>query len=686
MTKFFKTHSAFLVFCATILVSAVILVSIFTGLNMPPAAPLSESWAGYNGGEPVAAVRIGDFDGLASLTYANYTAGEYVLPVSKTLPKGELVELSSHVPAPGKGTYQFVISHVDADAEGAKAIFRDAREKYLGLDGDLHLTVYIPTVFASCVVYLDNTIVDTAGSLSDYNFIDYNENYTGKMEKHDSGTKGVFLDVKLYGRRVEGIGHGLEEGHTVTIHFESDGNLLSGIRGTPYIGTEKEVFGFVQTNLNLSTAGAVVAGIALGIFIFLCLLKKTLSFLPQLGVMTGVFLTCLSRILLWGSTSYPYLLSAAGMLGIAFILFAPTIIMRIRIGRFPVWMLLAAIAGVNVAVHIVMPIVPPASFAALHIYRIVITLFLSAAVLASTGYMAYKGQKGVLDVALPVLAAVVSAIIPFLPLWTLTAYTMPVIYLFYLILIVTIAVFFKEFVTAERTSAYLTKNLRSEVARRTENLTSVIAERDKILRYISHDMRKPVVSVKRYVAELGSTESDPVRQKAFKTVQQKIETVDKNLVELQKYAKLNFSAEKAQRIDLGEVLQSVFDALSPDCEANNVRLHLHTAENEAFSRRNTLAAVLNNLIFNALEHSGCENIWLSSTRTRKACRINVADDGKGLDKNSAPFAPYETGNPQGENLGLGLYICRDLVHDMGGELSYARTDGKTIFTISLPPA
>ena len=674
MIRNLKRHRAFLVFCTTILLSAVIITSVLTGMSMPPAASLSESWASYNGGEPVAAVRIGDFDGLASLTYANYTAGEYVLPASKTLPKGELVELTSHVPSPGKGTYQFVISHVDADAENAKARFREVKEKYLGLDGNLHLTVYIPTVFAACVVYLDNTIVDMAGSLSDYNFIDYNENYTGKMEKHDSGTKGIYIDVTLYGRRVEGIGHGVEEGHTVTIHFESAGHLLSGMRGTPYVGTEREVRGFV-------------AGIALGIFVFLCLLKRTLSFLPQLGTMAGVFLTCLSRILLWGSTTYPYLLSAAGMLGLSFIIFAPTIVMRVRIKKFPVWAILAAIGGVNIALHVVMAVVPPAAFAALHIYRIVISIFLSASVLAVTGYSAFKERCGALDVVLPVLAAEASVVIPFIPLWTLTTYTMPVIYFFYLILIVTIAVFFKEFVTAERTSQYLTNNLHDEVARRTADLRAVIEERDKILRYISHDMRKPIVSVEHYISELGAAERDPVRKRTFETVQNKIDSVDKSLVELQKYAKLNFSPEEARANDIAPILRSVYDALSPDCEANNVLLHLQTSENIVYCRKNTLVAVLNNLIFNALEHAECENIYLASTRSRKRCRITVSDDGKGLTSDDSDiFAPYETKGQVGGNLGLGLYICRDLVHGMGGELSYSRKNGRTIFCIILPPA
>ena len=685
MKEIFKKYGAFLVFCASILLAAALIAAVFLGASMPPGAPLSSSYTQYNDGKETAAVRLGDFDGLAALTYANYTEGEYVVPLKNGLPQGELIDLKKHIPAHGKGTYQFVLSHIDAERDGAQETFAAMKKKYLGYDGNLHLTVYIPTVFAASAVYLDEELIATAGQLSNYDFSDYNQNYLAQTTKHKNGTRGIWLDLSFYGGSLEGVGTQERAGHLITIHFESDGRMLSGMRGTPYIGTSQEVDSLVGVDLKFATAGIIIAAVSFVVFVLLCILKHSLSFLPQIGVLTGVLLTCVSRILLWSSSTTPYFLSAAGMLGLSFIIFAPTFMMRIKIKNFPVWKVLSGVGAANIVLHVAMVFVPPTFFGALHIYRIVSGIVLAAAVLLCAGYLSFKRQYGIPEAALPVLAAATAVISPFIPLYALTSYSQPVIHLFFAILIVTIAVFFKEFARTEQTSRYLTNNLQAEVARRTEDLKSVVEERDRILRYVSHDLRKPIIGIKRFVGELSASETDPVRQKTFGTVQHKIAAVDKNLVELQKYAKLNFSAEHPERIDLAEILASVYDALSPDCEANNVHLHLDADKISAFCRKNTLVVVLNNLIFNALEHADCKNIYLSCARIRKDCIINITDDGKGLSENIDPFLPYKTeGGIPGQNLGLGLYICRELMHDMGGKLHYDRVDGKTVFTVLIP--
>lgn len=686
MNEFIKRHGAFISFLVAAAISAVLILSVAFLADMPKTAPLSESYTEYNGGKPAAAVRLGDFEGLSAVAYANYTEGEYVVPHFASLPQGELVELTSHAPAPGKGTYQFVLANIDADSGTAFADFTAAKEKYAGYDGNLHVTVYIPTVFAASAIYLDEELVAKAGALSDYTFVTYNENYTGKTEQHKNGTQGVYIDVSFYGRSIQGIGYGTMAGHMITIHFESDGKMLSGVRGTPYIGTAAEVRGFMQTNVYLATAGAVLAAIILGTFALLCFIKRTLSFLPQLGVLAGVLLTCVSRMFLWGSTAAPYLLSAAGMLGLSFIIFAPSIMIRLKIKKFPVWILVAAVGAINIIIHITMAFLTPGAFAALHIYRLVISIFLAAVVLAVTGYSSFRRQCDVLAPVLPVLAASVTIVIPFLPLYSLTAYTQPVIYMFFAILLFTILVFLREFALSERTSMYLTRNLQSEAERRTQDLSRIIGERDRILRYLSHDLRKPVISVKRFIGELQSSETDEVRLKTFSTALSKIEQVDKSLVELQKYSRLNFSEEQPAKTDLAEVLSAIYEALAPDCEANNVHLHVAEATNYAFCRKETLVAVLNNLIFNALEHAECANIYLSTARSRKECSITVADDGKGIAEGVDLFAPYVTENRLGDNLGLGLYICRGLMHDMGGELFYERAEDRTVFKVTLPLA
>lgn len=75
----------------------------------------------------------------------------------------------------------------------------------------------------------------------------------------------------------------------------------------------------------------------------------------------------------------------------------------------------------------------------------------------------------------------------------------------------------RVFLRLEKRNRYLTENLQSEVAIQTRELKAVIEERDDLLRYVSHDMKKPAVSIGRYIAVLQEREKDEELKKAVKS-------------------------------------------------------------------------------------------------------------------------------------------------------------------------
>ena len=71
----------------------------------------------------------------------------------------------------------------------------------------------------------------------------------------------------------------------------------------------------------------------------------------------------------------------------------------------------------------------------------------------------------------------------------------PAFWLCLIMLGITLFLGFREFISAEIRNRHLTANLEQEVTRQTRSLKNLLAERDKILMYISHDMKKAVVSM-----------------------------------------------------------------------------------------------------------------------------------------------------------------------------------------------
>ena len=69
---------------------------------------------------------------------------------------------------------------------------------------------------------------------------------------------------------------------------------------------------------------------------------------------------------------------------------------------------------------------------------------------------------------------------------------------------------------------------------------------------------------------------------------------------------------------------------------------------------------------------------------RKTTAKTVHDNGKGISPQQDIFKPYVSESAGEENSGLGLYICKQIIESMNGELTYSSRPGSTTFYIALP--
>jgi signal transduction histidine kinase len=98
--------------------------------------------------------------------------------------------------------------------------------------------------------------------------------------------------------------------------------------------------------------------------------------------------------------------------------------------------------------------------------------------------------------------------------------------------------------------------------------------------------------------------------------------------------------------------------------------------------------IVRNLITNALRYGG-SSVRVELSRDERGCHILVCDDGMGIGEDvlAGAFVPFHRfGAPSTSpgTLGLGLAVCRTLARLMGGDVSYQRRSGETIFDLTLP--
>jgi len=81
---------------------------------------------------------------------------------------------------------------------------------------------------------------------------------------------------------------------------------------------------------------------------------------------------------------------------------------------------------------------------------------------------------------------------------------------------------------------------------------------------------------------------------------------------------------------------------------------------------------------------GAQHIYLRAVKTNGHVVLEVEDDGKGIspDLQARLFEPFVSGRTEG--LGLGLFLAKDLIERMNGELKLAFTSPKgTCFQVRL---
>jgi two-component system nitrogen regulation sensor histidine kinase NtrY len=143
-------------------------------------------------------------------------------------------------------------------------------------------------------------------------------------------------------------------------------------------------------------------------------------------------------------------------------------------------------------------------------------------------------------------------------------------------------------------------------------------------------------------------------------------------------------------LDLHEVLREVVQLYQ--AAYRDVFFHVHFAADvpQALADRNQMKRVFTNLVENAVEAIQKRGeVWVSTSFSLHPARIRIeiADDGPGIDPDDRAklFLPYFSKKKTGT--GLGLAIVQRIISDHNGQIRVAdRQPRGTTFVIELPPA
>ncbi|MGE7091125.1 hybrid sensor histidine kinase/response regulator [Lysinibacillus sp. NPDC048646] len=146
-----------------------------------------------------------------------------------------------------------------------------------------------------------------------------------------------------------------------------------------------------------------------------------------------------------------------------------------------------------------------------------------------------------------------------------------------------------------------------------------------------------------------------------------------------------------KNVSIQGAISGVFDMLRFITEGKQIQMTSTISRSfpHIVADENRLIQILFNLLHNAIKYTGAGSIEISARIEKNMAVILISDTGLGIDGDfqNRLFSPYEQGNVADEGIGIGLFVCKQLIELHGGTLQIQSISNKgSDVTFTLPLA
>jgi PAS domain S-box-containing protein len=216
-------------------------------------------------------------------------------------------------------------------------------------------------------------------------------------------------------------------------------------------------------------------------------------------------------------------------------------------------------------------------------------------------------------------------------------------------------------------------------------------ELDNFVYKVSHDLRAPLSSVLGLVNLASLPGNDDNLKDYLPLIGQKVRQLDHFISDVLSHSKNLKLDVKTGKIDFQNVIDQTFKDLGYLDGTVAIRKEIAIEGEDFYSDPWRIAEIFRNLISNAIKYRNLNHkapsIHIFIRQTSGAAEIIFKDNGIGIDAANKIkiFEMFYRASEQSEGSGLGLYIVKNAVDKLGGEvLVESETGLGTTFTITLP--
>jgi two-component system OmpR family sensor kinase len=232
---------------------------------------------------------------------------------------------------------------------------------------------------------------------------------------------------------------------------------------------------------------------------------------------------------------------------------------------------------------------------------------------------------------------------------------------------------------------------------RLANALQSAEDRRQFLQRLDHELKNPLTAILVGLANLGDTGPDAPARETVASIQAQAQRLRRLVADLRKLADLETRALERTPVNIGVLLEEVFDLAqdNPVAEERTLNLSIPHAPwplPNISGDRDLLFLAVHNLLDNALKftHPG-DTLEIRAFEDNAHVTIEVADTGPGIPAGEIDHVWEEL--YRGEEArgiagsGLGLALVRAIVARHGGETGLRSRPGQgTVITLRLPVA
>jgi PAS domain S-box-containing protein len=217
------------------------------------------------------------------------------------------------------------------------------------------------------------------------------------------------------------------------------------------------------------------------------------------------------------------------------------------------------------------------------------------------------------------------------------------------------------------------------------------AELDNFVYKVSHDLRAPLSSILGLVnlAKLPGNSDNPLEYIGI--IGEKVQALDHFIGDVLSHSKNLKMEVNISKVDLRHIIEQTFTDLGYLEGASEMKRCVKIEGIDFFSDQWRISEIFRNLISNAIKYRQLaidnSEIQVKIHIDHLRADISFSDNGIGIDEANLAkiFEMFYRATEQSDGSGIGLYIVKNAVEKLGGQISVASKPGQgTRFTLVLP--